>query len=148
MIDYKEYSKERSILRKRLERIIKAGEDDARVRSVYARVKSETVKVLRGMTEAQQRAAVVRLRGWKGLKSLTLTGIREEQTRTIQRLHEKGLTAINKNNLREFGRYMEAARAMLAGYEYDSEGVAIKANEAIETGMSDAFYKFLNDMFR
>lgn len=65
-------------------------------------------------------------------KTSSVSGMRDIERRTIETAHERGMTWLNKGNLRDFGRYMDFLRAKYGAKNFDSEraqevyGVATK----------------------
>lgn len=112
-VDFKAYSAVRSILRKRLERIVAKRPDDVRASSILQRLKtSYTVKGLKGMTEAGQKRAIEQVQGWLKAGGLSLKGIREQTLKSLKTLHEHGYTFLTEKDLDEWGRAAKAAREL------------------------------------
>lgn len=131
MIDFKDYSKKRSILRKRLERLLKAGYESTRAEAILAKLNTDTTASVRKLSERKQERKLEQLEGWLSLKSLTVTGRREQEKLTLARLQELGYK-VTKENLPQLGRMMQTARAFLKGAQYDSSAVADTAIEYID----------------
>ena len=114
----KEYTRLRDIAQKRLKNIVKdpdfADSDVAKYNvGRYKKLsdiesKSELTKLLSDLV----RFTTAR-RG-------SITGLRKARDLSIETLHDKGYTFVNKKNFNEFGRFMEFARAHLTAGAYDS----------------------------
>lgn len=113
MIDFKEYSKQRSILRKRLERMKKAGHETERSKAILSRLRTETVEKVRKMSDAEQKYAMMRMRGWLNTPSLSLSGQKTHVAHVIARLHEIGYEQINSGNYDAFVHIMSMGKKML-----------------------------------
>lgn len=130
-VDYKAYSAARSILRKRLERIVAKRPDDVRASSILQKLKtSYTVKGLRGMSEAARRRASEQVQGWLQVGGLSLKGIREQTLKSLKTLHEHGYTFLTESDLDEWGKAAKAAReiARRRWMNYESALQSIYAN--------------------
>lgn len=57
-------------------------------------------------------------------KTGSIKGMREVEKRTIDTLNERGFTFINKNNIHQFGEYMEYLRLLHMDKQFDSERAA------------------------
>lgn len=64
-------------------------------------------------------------------KGSTVTGQREIETNLIESMHERGLTFVNKKNLRQFQKFMEAWRQQHQNQQYGSESVAMLFEDTI-----------------
>lgn len=60
---------------------------------------------------------------YKMLTSRTgsITGMQQVERETVETLREHGFTFINRNNLKQFGEYMEFLRVLHRGRNFDSE---------------------------
>jgi hypothetical protein len=54
-------------------------------------------------------------------KTGSIRGMQRVENQTIKTMHERGMTFITKDNLLEFGQYMEHLRALHNGKQFDSE---------------------------
>lgn len=54
----------------------------------------------------------------------SVTGLREQAQSSLKELHKHGYVFVNKDNLQEFGRFMEDTRLAAEAMRYDSERVA------------------------
>lgn len=66
----------------------------------------------------------------------TVTGLKQQRNRTIETLHERGYTFINKGNLRQFGDFMEDVRQRHIASMYDSARLADVFHIAEKRGIS------------
>lgn len=57
-------------------------------------------------------------------KTSTLSGLREQERKTIQTLHERGYTFVNSRNYQKFIDFMDTMRTVYKNIQYDSEYVA------------------------
>lgn len=72
----------------------------------------------------------------------SLTGLREQANATVESLQNAGYNFITRENLREFGEFMEYARAKLGKKYYGSEQTADLYDIAQEKGISiDVLYR-------
>ena len=92
--------------------------------SALSRSKNETAQTLyrqyKDILSAKPRSkratakAIIATEQFLSLKTSKVTNIYKAQRETIETLQSKGYTFITKNNLKDFGRFMEAMRA--SGY--------------------------------
>lgn len=105
----KEYSRLRSIARKRLERLKAGGYDWA---SSY-RENVGKFKPIKDVSSRRELESLTRdVSRFITAKSGSARGLREIQKGTISTLREHGYTGINEQNFRRFGEYMEYLRDM------------------------------------
>lgn len=64
-------------------------------------------------------------------KGSTVTGQREMEKALIESMHERGLTFVNKKNLRQFAKFMEAWREQHQNRTFGSETAAMLFEETI-----------------
>lgn len=57
-------------------------------------------------------------------KVSSVTGLREVRDKMLATLHEHGYNFVTKDNIDDFGRFMDSVRAAAEGNRYDSERVA------------------------
>lgn len=57
-------------------------------------------------------------------KTSTLSGLREQEKKTIQTLHERGYTFVNSRNYQKFVDFMDTMRTVYKNIQFDSEYVA------------------------
>ena len=66
-------------------------------------------------------------------RSSSVTGLKQIRNETIETFHDKGFTWVNKNNIKQFGDYMEYMRAKYGARQFDSERAA-ELFSMVETG--------------
>ena len=76
------------------------------------------------------------LHGFVTSSTSTVTGLKQQRNRTIETLHERGYTFINKNNLQQFGDFMEDLRQRMIAFLFDSERLAALFAMAEKKGIS------------
>lgn len=145
MIDFKEYSRKRGVLRKRLERLVVKHPDNGRAVAILKRLKRETVAEIRGWTPRRQEWAMEKLEGWLGLKSLSLSGVKEQRALAIKRLQAEHYD-VTDDNYDDFIKMMELSRSVLDGELYDSEEAATYAT--LNVSNRPAFLSYLADKAR
>lgn len=57
-------------------------------------------------------------------RSSSVTGLKQIRNETIETFHDRGFTWINKNNIKQFGDYMEYMRTKYGARQFDSERAA------------------------
>ena len=90
-MDWKKYSAERSILRKRLERLTAKYPDNARAAQILEQVSRATVAELRKSGIANAEIALMQVEGWLGQKSLSLGGAKASKIKAVKTLIFKGM---------------------------------------------------------
>lgn len=76
------------------------------------------------------------LHGFVMSATSTVTGLKQQRNRTIETLHERGYTFINKGNLRQFGDFMEDIRQRQLASLYDSARLADVFHMAEKKGIN------------
>lgn len=115
----KEYSRLRDIAQKRLQTLARSEPESFAYRKnvgqypILSEIGTEGAKEL-----------LPPLARFIGAKTGTVTGIREQRKAALETLHEHGYDFVNKSNIREFGRFMEAYRADKALHVVGSEVAA------------------------
>lgn len=147
----REYSRLRSIVKKRFERLA-ASEWSTRDGKTPYNMVIEHYPTLREIQS--ERDLVFKLRDLASViespktRIYGLEGIREQSVQTMQ---EQGYTWITKENWREFSDFMAVARTMAGNRQFDSEravemfGDVLKGNQT-ETGLLDAFQAYLDSL--
>ena len=69
-------------------------------------------------------------------KTGSIRGMQRAENELIQSMHEKGLTFVNKGNIRQFGEYMEYMRTLHNNRMYDSERAVDLFQTAIKKGVN------------
>lgn len=130
MIDFRDYSRKRAALKKRLERLTAKEPNNNRANAILNRLNRETVAELRRQTPRRQEMAMEKLEGWLGLKSLSLTGVKQQRKAAVKRLQEEHY-GVTDANFDKFVNMMELSRSLLDAALYDSEEAATYASEHI-----------------
>lgn len=116
----KEYSRLRSIARKRLERL-EASEFAETNIVQYNRGRFTPIPQI--TSESQLRHKLTDVVRFLQSPLSSITGQRQVQSKTIQTLHERGYTMINQRNFRMFTEFMDELRRQKLNRLYDSERV-------------------------
>lgn len=101
-----EYSRLRSIARKRLERLEKLEPD-----SYAYRHNVGVYKPLKELTQTEVTKLLPELAQFIAAKTGTVTGIREARLKAIEKLQEHGYEQINESNYKTFAAWMEKWRS-------------------------------------
>ena len=116
----KEYQRLRDVARKRLRRLEDAGLVDSNVyRYNYSRYDPASM-----LSPAELRYSLSALADFIISPATTVSGIRSHYDDMINTLNERGFTGINRTNISDFARFMEAYRASNLDKIYDSKRVA------------------------
>ena len=110
----KAYSHQRSIARKRSQRLIARGYGEYDVAQEFPKLK-DVKDIKEELLDVSLDLADPRT---------TLTGMKAYVAATLENLHESGYTFINASNLKSFGDFMESKRALFASKILDSDRVA------------------------
>lgn len=110
-VDYKAYSASRSVLRKRLERLVAKQPDNARAANILQKLKQQmTVKDIRAMSEPAQKRAAEKIMGWLGAGSLSITAVREQTKKALATLESHGYTGLSADDLPKWGKAAKLAQ--------------------------------------
>lgn len=110
-VDYKAYSAARSVLRKRLERLVAKQPDNARAANILQKLKQQmTVKDIRAMSEPAQKRAAEKIMGWLGAGSLSITAVREQTKKALETLESHGYTGLSADDLPKWGKAAKLAQ--------------------------------------
>lgn len=120
-MDWKKYSAERSVLRKRLERLTAKYPQNVRAVQILEQVRKASVSEMRKAGIAEAQIAFMQIEGWLGQKSLSLAGMRASRLKAVKTLQARGWN-ITEANIGKFGEVMEYLRAR-AGQSAGSPGV-------------------------
>lgn len=104
----KEYSRLRSIARKRLERL-ETSEYNESAAYRLNRYKFKPLAEIKNENELRNRLSAVA--DFLKSKRSTVTGQRAIDKQIVKKLHEHGYKFVNKSNLKEFGQFMEFLKA-------------------------------------
>nr|DAG49546.1 MAG TPA: hypothetical protein [Caudoviricetes sp.] len=114
-VDYKAYSAARSILRKRLERLVAKFPDNTRAVSILRMLKTKmTTKDVRAMNDDAKARAVSKIEGWLTVGSLSLTGVRAQTVKALATMAEHGYTGLTADDLYKWGKAAKLAQAAAA----------------------------------
>lgn len=105
----KEYSRLRSIARKRLERL---GKSEFAETAEYQLNKSHYPKLEKIQSSYELANRLTDLQKFLAAKGSTVTGQKRIQKAKLETLHEHGYTFVNKGNIREFGEFMQFMRSL------------------------------------
>ncbi len=131
-----EYSRLRSIARKRLERL--AGSDYAGSQT-YLRYRNMFIPLteIKKGSVARVSKKLTELHNFLSLETSTVSGAREVSNQRIKDLQAKGYTFIKtEKDLRKFGEFMDYNRSLKKGGLYDSEKVIEMLDKTSERGIS------------
>lgn len=84
---------------------------------------------------------LTRVAGFAAAKSGSISGQKKIKARNIEALHESGYTFVNSANYWQFGKFMEFARALLKGRQYDSNRVVTIFEESQNQDDPEAILK-------
>lgn len=138
----KEYSRLRSIARKRLERMstsaYKSSQTYLRYRNMFPSLPSMDALTKRGsVTKAKLEKKLSELRKFLDLETSTVSGARRVSKSRIAQLQRKGYTFIKtEKDLRKFGEFMDYNRALKKGGLYDSERVIEMMDKVDQRGIN------------
>lgn len=131
-----EYSRLRSIARKRLERL--AGSDYAGSQT-YLRYRNMFIPLteIKKGSVARVSKKLTELHNFLSLETSSVTGARAVSNQRIKDLQAKGYTFIKtEKDLRKFGEFMDYNRSLKKGGLYDSEKVIEMLDETSQRGIS------------
>lgn len=131
-----EYSRLRTIANKRLAGLKRAGfaEEDAYKYNVGKYVKLKEID--KRVNPRRDLELLLRdVARFFNSDQSTITGQRRRIAQTVETLQHKGLWFIDKDNLKDFGDFMEYMRNRLADQLYDSERLVDIFMEAMENGV-------------
>ena len=135
-----EYSRLRSIARKRLERL------EVKEPESYAyRYNKDRYKPVAQMSVAQMRAELTNLAKFITAKTGTVRGIEEQRRKAIAKLTERGYTGVTAGNLRQFGKYMESWRDLSKQVMRKGSPTAVELFEFIQE--HDIPWEVVNENF-
>lgn len=141
-VDYKAYSAARSVLRKRLERLVAKQPDNARAANILQKLKQQmTVKDIRAMSEPAQKRAAEKIMGWLGAGSLSITGVREQTKKALETLESHGYTGLSADDLPKWGKAAKLAQYAASSkhikYETALQIFYSKNESDLDTAMSE-----------
>ncbi len=129
----KEYSHLRKLANQRLEAL---GRSEFSEHQSYLRNVGKFVPLAQITSERELIHKLYEAKKFTSARSGSVTGLRAIERQTLETARERGLTFLNKNNLRAFGEYMEEARARGYAKLYGSERVAELFGTATKKGFN------------
>lgn len=147
----KEYSRLRRVANSRLKRMegTKYDKSQTYLRNVgkyvtLEEIEAEALRYARNLKpEAQSRYVDMHVAKkmsdmYRFLTSKTgsIRGMQRAENNMIEALHERGLTFVNKQNIQQFGEYMEYMRTLHKNRQYDSERAAELFGTASKKGIN------------
>lgn len=129
----KEYSKLRKLANQRLEAL---GRSEFSEHQSYLRNVGKFVPLSQISSERELIGKLYEVKKFTSARSGSVTGLRMIERQTLETARERGLTFLNKNNLRAFGEYMEEARARGYAKLYGSERIAELFGTATKKGFN------------
>lgn len=128
----KEYSYLRSIANKRLKRF--KGTEFEESQS-YRRNVGKFVPLSDIHSKRELIMKLYEVKKFTSAKSGSVTGLREMRRQALETARERGLTWLNKNNIKAFGEFMEEARVKGYAKLYGSERIAELFGTASKKGL-------------
>jgi Tfp pilus assembly protein PilO len=129
----KEYTRLRSIARKRLERFEGTEWTDTQVYQLNAGV-YKPLKEIRSDRELRHLFSDVAR--FVTADTSSVSGLEKQRATAVKTLNERGYDFVNKENYRQFAEFMEYARIANMNRMYDSKRVADQYNNALNQYMS------------
>ena len=112
------YSYLRTIANKRLSRFKGSEFEDS---SSYTKNKDKFVLLSKINNERELRYRLYELNKFIRAESSSVTGLKRIRNRAIETAHERGMTWLNKSNIKQFGEYMDFLRSKYGVKQFDSE---------------------------
>lgn len=160
-VDYKAYSAARSVLRKRLERLVAKQPDNARAANILQKLKQQmTVKDIRAMSESAQKRAAEKIMGWIGAGSLSITAVREQTKKALATLESHGYTGLSADDLPKWGKAAKLAQyaasskhikyetALQIFYSKDESDLDIAQSELLDAQSKAEAVEIFNQLIR
>lgn len=133
----KEYTRLRRVALGRLKTI---GKSEFREGDIYNEYKNRfdmTAKqILREGDESLLKYRLSAVQRFLSKKGSSVTGLREITDKTLATLHEHKYDFVTKDNIEDFGNFMDAVRTSAESLRYDSERVAELYEWGEKTGVS------------
>ena len=117
----KHYSYLRKIANKRLKRFVGSEFEDAQS---YIKNAGKFVPLSEINNERELMLKLYEVNKFVRARSSSVTGLKQIRKEMIETFHDRGFTWINKNNVKQFGDYMEYMRAKYGARQFDSERAA------------------------
>lgn len=115
------YSYLRQIANKRLQNFVGSEFEDAQS---YIKNVGKFVPLSEINNERELMFKLYEVNKFVRARSSSVTGLKQIRNETIETFHDRGFTWINKNNIKQFGDYMEYMRAKYGAKQFDSERAA------------------------
>ena len=115
------YSYLRQIANKRLQHFVGSEFEDAQS---YIKNVGKFVPLSEINNERELMFKLYEVNKFVRARSSSVTGLKQIRNETIETFHDRGFTWINKNNIKQFGDYMEYMRAKYGAKQFDSERAA------------------------
>lgn len=133
----REYSRLRSIARKRLERISSSEFADSDIYA-YNKARYKTLSEIRSKTEL--RHLIVDITKFLLAERSTVTGLKESRSKSIEYFHEMGYTFITEENYKDWRAFLKYVRQM-EDYVYNYESELTAFEQAVKAGESGSVQK-------
>ena len=115
------YSYLRKIANKRLQRFVGSEFEDAQS---YIKNAGKFVPLSEINNERELMFKLYEVNKFVRARSSSVTGLRQIRNETIETFHDRGFTWVNRNNIKQFGEYLEYMRAKYGAKQFDSERAA------------------------
>lgn len=137
------YSYLRQIANKRLQNFVGSKFEDAQS---YIKNVGKFVPLSEINNERELMFKLYEVNKFVRARSSSVTGLKQIQNETIETFHDRGFTWINKNNIKQFGDYMEYMRAKYGARQFDSERAAelfgMIASDSVGLNVEDVQHDF------
>ena len=114
----KHYSYLRSVANRRLSKFKGTEFEDS---LSYTKNKDKFVPLSKIENERELRYKLYELNKFIRAESSSVTGLKRIRNRAIETAHERGMTWLNKSNIKQFGEYMDFLRSKYGAKQFDSE---------------------------
>lgn len=114
----KHYSYLRTIANKRLDRFVGSEFEEAKS---YIKNVGKFVPLSEINNERELMFKLYEVGKFVRARSSSVTGLKQIRNETIETAHERGMTWLNKGNIKQFGEYMDYLRAKYGAKQFDSE---------------------------
>lgn len=117
----KHYSYLRKIANKRLKNFVGSEFEDAQS---YIKNVGKFVPLSEINNERELMFKLYELNKFVRARSSSVTGLKQMMNEAIKIFHDRGFTWVNKNNIKQFGYYMDYMRSKYGARQFDSERAA------------------------
>lgn len=125
----KHYSYLRTIANKRLDRFVGSEFEDAKS---YIKNVGKFVPLSEINNERELMFKLYEVSKFIRARSSSVTGLKQMRNEAIETAHERGMTWLNKGNIKQFGEYMDYLRAKYGAKQFDSERAQELFGQAIK----------------